>query len=136
MKTMSNEIKQLQKQMNQLEERVNELEQRLNGSKEPEADEGIREFVESLNPSSHTKRALGVAYYLETYRNKEVFTVGDIEEGYRDCRTKPASNMSDVLGRMEDRDWLLRDGKEGQTQLWRLTATALETIEEEINDDT
>lgn len=131
---MSNEVEELRIQVNQLEERINELERRLNGNQEPEADEGIREFVESLDSSSHTERALGVAYYLETYRGKETFTVGDIEEGYRECRMKPASNMSDVLGRMENRDWLLRDGKDGQTQLWRLTATALETVEEGINN--
>ena len=58
----------------------------------------------------------------------------DIEGGYRECRVKPAGNMSDVLGRMEERDWLLRDGKEGQTQLWRLTATALDTDEEEVKN--
>jgi len=131
---MSNEVEELRTQMNQLEERVNELERRLDGDVEPEVNEGIREFVESLNPSSHTERALGVAYYLETYRDKETFTVSDIEDGYRECRVKPASNMSDVLGRMAERDWLLRDGKEGQTQLWRLTATALETFEQEANN--
>jgi len=131
---MSNEVEELRTQMNQLEERVNELERRLDGDVEPEVNEGIREFVESLNPSSHTERALGVAYYLETYRDKETFTVSDIEDGYRECRVKPASNMSDVLGRMAERDWLLRDGKEGQTQLWRLTATAIETFEQEANN--
>lgn len=131
---MSNEVEELRTQINQLEERVTELENRLDGSAEPEAIEGIREFVESFDPSSHTERALSIAYYLESFRDEERFTVGDIEDGYRECRVKPASNMSDVLGRMEERDWLLRDGKEGQTQLWRLTATALETIEQEVND--
>lgn len=131
---MSDEVEELRSQMNRLQERVTELERRLDGDEEPEATEGIREFVESFGPSSHTERSLGIAYYLETYRDKEKFTVGDIEDGYRECRVKPASNMSDVLGRMEGRDWLLRDGTNGQTQLWRLTATALETVEEEIND--
>lgn len=131
---MSDEVEELRSQMNQLQERVTELERRLDGDEEPEAAEGIREFVESFDPSSHTERALSIAYYLETYRDKEEFTVGDIEDGYQECRVKPASNMSDVLGRMEGRDWLLRDGTNGQTQLWRLTATALETVEEEIND--
>ncbi|WP_280535510.1 hypothetical protein [Halopenitus sp. POP-27] len=131
---MSDEVEELRSQMNQLQERVTELERRLNGDEEPEAAEGIREFVESFDPSSHTERSLSIAYYLETYRDKEKFTVSDIEDGYRECRVKPASNMSDVLGRMEGRDWLLRDGTNGQTQLWRLTATALEIVEEELNN--
>lgn len=133
---MSDGVEELQTQVHQLEKRVTELENRLNGEADPEAAEGIREFVEASDPSSHTERALSIAYYLESYRDKERFTVGDIEDGYRECRVKPASNMSDVLGRMEERDWLLRDGKEGQTQLWRLTATALETVEQEVNDAT
>lgn len=133
---MSEEVKELRSQVKQLQERVTELERHLDGKEEPEVADGIRKFVESFGPSSHTERALSVAYYLESYRGKENFTVGNIEDGYRECRVKPASNMSDVLGRMEDRDWLLRDGTNGQTQLWRLTATALETVEEEINDGT
>lgn len=131
---MSNEVEQLQSELTELKERVTELEHRLNGQNQPEAAEGIREFVESFNPSSHTERSLYIAYYFESYRGKESFTVGDVEEGYRECRVKLASNMSDVLGRMEERDWLLRDGTDGQTQLWRLTATALETVEERDNN--
>jgi hypothetical protein len=133
---MSDEGEELRSQMNQFQERVTELERRLDGDEEPDAAKGIREFVESFDPSSYTERSLSIAYYLETYRDKEKFTVGDIEDGYRECRVKPASNMSDVLGRMEGRNWLLRDGTNGQTQLWRLTASALETVEEEINDGT
>lgn len=131
---MSNEVEELRTELTQLKERVTELEHRLNGESQPKSGKGIREFVETFDPSSHTERSLCIAYYLESYRGKESFTVEDIEEGYRECRVKSASNMSDVLGRMEDRDWLLRDGKDGNTQLWRLTATALETIEEEVNN--
>lgn len=131
---MNNEVEEFRTELNELKERVSELEHRLNGQARPEAAEGIREFVESFDPSSHTERSLGIAYYLESYRGKESFTVGDIEEGYRECRVKPASNMSDVLGRMEGRDWLLRDGKDGQTQLWRLTATALDSVQKEVNN--
>ncbi len=131
---MTNEVEELRAQVTELKERVTELENRLDGTAENESTEGIREFVESFEPSSHTERSLSIAYYLEHYRGKESFTVEDIEGGYRECRVKPAGNMSDVLGRMEERDWLLRDGKEGQTQLWRLTATALDTVEEEVKN--
>mgnify|MGYP000170269620 FL=1 len=42
--------------------------------------------------------------------------------------------MSDVLGRMEDRDWVLRAGTDGRAQLWELTGTALNTVEEDSNN--
>lgn len=133
---MNNEVEELRTEVTKLKSRVTELENRLNGQSEPEPVGGIREFVASYDPSSHTERSLCMAYYLESFRDQEDFTVADIEEAYRECRIKPASNMSDVLGRMEEREWLLRNGKDGQTQLWRLTAKALEIVEEGVNNGT
>ena len=133
---MNSEVEQLRDELAQVEERVTELENRLGDTGTPEAVEGLREFVETHGPSSHTERSLSIAYFLEAYRDKEQFTVNDIEEGYRECRVQVADNMSDVLGRMEDQDWLLRDGKEGQTQLWRLSAPGQGKIEEEVSNGT
>ena len=133
---MNSEVEQLRDELGRVEERVTELENRLDGSDTPEAVEGLREFVETCRPSSHTERSLSIAYFLETYRDREQFTVDDIKEGYRECRVQVADNMSDVLGRMENQGWLLRDGKEGQTQLWRLSAPGQGKIEEEMNNGT
>ena len=132
---MSEEINELRGQVDHLEERVTELEHRLDGQDPPEADQWLRGFVESFEPTSHTERSLCVAYYLETHRNRDNFTVSNIEEGYRDCRVKPAGNMSDVLGRMNDQDWLLRDGTDGQTQLWRVSARGQEVVLDGVNND-
>lgn len=132
---MNDKMEELQNQVVELTERVSTIENRLDGEENLSVTDGIREFVESFDPSSHTERSLYIAYYLEKYCEKETFSVKDIEEAYRDCRVNPANNMSDVLGRMENRDWLFRDGTEGQTQLWRLTASGLDTVTEEIDDE-
>lgn len=131
---MSEGTEALREHVAELEERVTELENRLDGTDNPAAGADLRGFVESRNPSSHTERSLYIAYYLETNREQDEFTVDDIEGAYRECRVQPAGNMSDVLGRMEEREWLLRSGKKGQTQVWRLTATALNTVEEGSKD--
>lgn len=131
---MSDAVEEIRTELTELEDRVTELEHRINGQSQSEVAEGLREFVESFDPSSHTERSLCIAYYLEANRDKENFTVEDIEESYHECRVKPAGNMSDVLGRMEERDWLLRDGKDGRSQLWRLTASALSTVEEGVSN--
>jgi hypothetical protein len=131
---MSEEAEALREHVAELEERVTELENRLDGTDNPAAGADLREFVESHNPSSHTERSLYIAYYLETNREQDEFTVDDVKAAYRECRVQPAGNMSDVLGRMEEREWLLRSGKEGQTQVWRLTAKALNTVEEGSKD--
>lgn len=130
---MREEVEELRTHVEDLQERVSELEQRLDGDESQKDTGDIRRFVESCNPSSHTERSLAIAYYLETYRGKENFTVADVEDGYRECRVQIAGNMSDVLGRMEDNNWLLRDGKENRKQLWRLTASGLNKVEEKID---
>lgn len=131
---MSDSTEDLKEQVKELEQRVTELENRLDGTDKPTAGAGLKGFVEENNPSSHTERSLYIAYYLEMHRGLDEFTVGDIEDAYREARVQPAGNMSDVLGRMEDRDWILRAGTEGRTQLWKLTATALKTVEEGSKD--
>ena len=130
---MNEGLEELRTQVEDLQERISELEQRLDGGRSQEATGDIRQFVESLNPSSHTERSLAIAYYLESYRGLENFTVNDIENGYHECRVQTGSNMSDVLGRMEGNNWLLRDGKENRKQLWRLTASGLNKVEEDID---
>jgi hypothetical protein len=126
---MTDSAESLENQVEELEQRVSELENRLDGTDEPTVGAGLQEFVEEKNPSSHTERSLYIAYYLETQRGLDEFTVSDIEDAYRECRVQAAGNMSDVLGRMEGQNWLLRAGTEGRAQLWKLTTTALEYIE-------
>ena len=58
---MTNEVEELRAQVTELKERVTELENRLDGTAENESTEGIREFVESFEPSSHTERSLSIA---------------------------------------------------------------------------
>lgn len=127
---MSNSTEDLENKVEDLNQRVTELENRLSSNDQPTAGTDLKGFVEQKNPSSHTERSLYIAYYLETHRGLDEFTVSDIEDAYRECRVQPAGNMSDVLGRMEDREWILRTGTEGRSQLWKLTATALKTVEE------
>jgi hypothetical protein len=121
--------------MKELEQRVTELEQRLDSGENVEATADIIEFVQSLDLSNHQERALAIAYYLEKYRDYDNFTSGDIEEGYRECRLTRPANMSDVLGKMNDNyGWSIRDGKDGQVALWRLSIDGQQKIEEELEN--
>lgn len=132
---MSDEVQQLREEISELTERVDEIERRMNQEGEQTYTGDLREFVESFQPDSHTERSLAIAYYIEQFRGQENFTVDAIKDGYRECRVKSPANMSDVLGGMEENEWLLRDGKEERKQLWRLTATAQEEVEERIKDN-
>lgn len=123
-------------ELDRLSERVAELERRMNGDTDLDYVGDLRTFVESFEPKSHQERSLAIAYYLERFRGEENVTVRDIKEGYRDCRVPSLNNPSQMLAEMEQKGWLLRDGTAGRTQLWRLTATAQELVEQRVNDDT
>ncbi|MBX0287959.1 hypothetical protein EGH22_16625 [Halomicroarcula sp. F28] len=116
-----------------LEARVDELEQLIHDGQASDDVTGMREFVEDFGPDTHAERALAIAYYLEQYQNHENFSSADIEDGYRTCRVQKPANMSDVLGDLEDKEWAMSDGKEGNTRFRRLTIEGLNTVEKAID---
>ncbi|MFC7044608.1 hypothetical protein ACFQH6_03525 [Halobacteriaceae archaeon GCM10025711] len=42
--------------------------------------------------------------------------------------------MSDTLANAENRGWLMRDGKDGQTQLWKVERSGEQYVEEVIEE--
>ena len=131
-----NEDEGLQSKVEELEERVTQLESRLDGAETVEVDEGISEFVESVNPSSHKERALAIGHYYETYRGYENFTNSDIEEGYRDSRIARPANIRDILSKLNRKDgYLIKAGKDGNTTQYRLSKKGQDWIKEARKDD-
>jgi len=129
------EVEELQQEVSELRKRVERLEERLQEGGPPVDASSLRPFVESTDPSSHTERALAIGYYLDFYMGEADFTVGDIEEGYTECRLQPPSNPSDVLGRAENNGWLVKTGSEGRTILWRVSAEGQRLIESKLEQD-
>lgn len=124
----------LEVRIEELESRVGELEQLIHNGQASDDVTGMREFVNDVNPETHTERALAIAYYLDQYQGQENFTSKDIEEGYRTCRVQKPANMSDVLADLEAQESAMDDGKDGQTRLRRLTEDGLTKIKGVIDD--
>jgi hypothetical protein len=118
----------------ELESRISELEQLIHDGQADGDVTGMREFVEEFDPDSHPERALAIAYYLDHHQGHENFTSKDIEDGYRTCRVQKPANMSDVLAALEEKEWAMDDGKDGQTRLRRLTKDGLAEVNEVIDD--
>lgn len=131
---MSDDNESLQEQIHDLEERVVALEQKFDTGDVPEETSDLRAFVEEYNPSTHIERATAIGYHLEKHQGYENFTIEDIEEGYRACKTQKPSNPSDVLAGAEERGWMMRDGKEEHYQQWVLTREGEQLVEEVINE--
>jgi hypothetical protein len=130
------EIEELRSFVADLDERVTELERRLDGGEKIEATDGISEFVESVDPSSHKERTLAIGYYYETYRGYENFTNDDIEEGYRESRIPRPANIRDVMSKLNNKEgWTIQDGKEGRKTQYRISKKGQEWIEEQLEDD-
>ncbi|WP_276259902.1 hypothetical protein [Haloglomus litoreum] len=126
---------ELQDEIENLKKRVAALEAKLeeNPGAANEATD-MQSFIREFDPSTHKERAAGIAYYLEEYENQDRFTTGDIEEGYRTCRMNLPANMSDVLNACEENGWVMRDGKEGQSTVRKLTMDGLDMVEEVMAD--
>lgn len=128
------ENEDLEQRVTELESRLGELEQLVHDGQAGDDVTGMREFVEKTAPDTHAERALAIAYYLDQYQGQENFTRADIEAGYRTCRIQKPANMSDTLSKLEDREWTMDDGKDGQARLRRLTSEGLNQIEEVLDD--
>lgn len=127
---MTDDIKALQERVQQLEERMTTIEDRFESGDMPDETVDLRAFVEQVDPSTHVERVVTIGYYLETQEGHSNFTIEDIEEGYRTCKTQKPANPSDALANAEERGWLMRDGKDDHFQLWMLTREGEQYIEE------
>lgn len=127
------EIKQ---ELEDLKSRVSALEAKL--EKNPDIASrtmDISTFVQKFNPNTHPERATAIAYYLEHYEDQENFIKSDIEESYKQCRMKLPANMSDVLAGCEEKGWVMREGKDGQTNIRKLTMNGIEMVKEVMDDE-
>lgn len=93
--------------------------------------ESILDFIKRKKLTSHSDIVLGIAYYLEKYKDAPVFNINDIKEMYDEARQKPPRNFSDVAGKLErEKDYFIKhkDGKDG-LKAWKISADGLEYIE-------
>lgn len=126
----------LREEIETLKSRVSALESKL--QEDPDIAEefrNIRSFVGELEPGTHAERALAIAYYLENYEGKDSFTVREIESGYEMARMQKPANFSDVLSDCEEKDWMMRSGIEGQSQLRKLTNTGIDQVKNILENE-
>lgn len=119
-----------------LVQRVEDLEARVSQLEEPESSNmeesvpELRGFVEATTPTTHTERALAIAYYLDHHQNAEQVTTETVTEGYTTCRVTKPANMSDVMAQLEKRELLLPVEHEGPGKAWVVSAEGEKTVQE------
>lgn len=93
--------------------------------------ESILDFIKRKKLTSHSDIVLGIAYYLEKYRDTPVFNINDIKEMYDEARQKSPKNFSDIAGKLErEKGYFIKhkDGKDG-LRAWKVSADGLDYIE-------
>lgn len=119
----------LEQRVADLESRVAELEDIVHGGQVIPNESDLEAFIKQIDPGTHVERATAIGYYF-THETPDgaPFTVGDIKEGYEQCRIPKPANLSDVLAGAEDRDWMVRAGTKGQKQLWQVSQKGDEAV--------
>lgn len=119
---------ELEERVEELERRVEDLEDMLGGEIMPSQSE-LEDFLDLVSPATHVERATAIGYHIVHEQERGPFTVGDVEDAYAECRLPKPANMSDVLAGAEDKGWLIRVGKEGQTTLWNVSKDGDEVVQ-------
>lgn len=119
----------LEDRLTKLENRVDELEERIEAGIVPVSGSDLDSFLDEVSPATHVERSTAIGFFLTHEAGRESFDVGDVEEGYVKTRIPKPANLSDVLAGAEERGWLMRYGKEGQTQLWTITRQGDEAVQ-------
>ena len=127
-------IDSLETRLQEAEDRIKKIERRIDEGDVAEETTGLRDLVQRFGPETHTERALAIAYHLDRHQGQDNFTVADVNDGYRTIRSQKPANMSDVLSQVEGKGWIMDDGKDSRTRLWRLTNDGLSEVEEVIHD--
>lgn len=128
---------ELHQEVKDLKERVKALEEMVeDGSTTLSRSMDLSTFVQEFDPSSHPERIAAIAYYREAYEEEDTFTTTDIRKGYERARFQKPSNLSDSIAGAENKGWVHRKGKNGQTTVRQLTGKGVDMVEEVMNDGT
>lgn len=126
---------ELRQEVEELKERVETLEEMVEDSSTTiSRSMDLSTFVQEFDPGSHPERIAAIAYYREAYKEKETFTTSDIRGCYERAQFSKPSNLSDSIAGAENKGWVHRKGKDGQTTVRQLTSKGVDMVEEVMND--
>jgi len=120
-------ISALEDTLEKLQERVAALESSAE-AREVGDESGMREFVDATAPENHVHRAVAIGAYLDQHVGIDAFTTGDVADGYREIRTPKPANLSDVLQRAEEQEYIMPLESDGQAKRWQLAVEGEELL--------
>jgi len=117
----------LEETVAELQARVAALESRANAG-ELGDEMGMREFVDAVAPENHIHRAVAIGAYLDQHAGVDGFTTNNIADGYREIRSPKPGNLSDVLRRAGEQEYIMPLESDGQAKRWQLAVEGEELL--------
>ena len=91
-----------------------------------------QELIRKCDVSSFTDKAVVLAYWLEEYQQKSVFSIGDLRAVFDQAREQLPKNLSDMVIKLETTARIMKADKVGTVQNYKLTGTAIHEIESKL----
>lgn len=134
------ELEELNKRVKELEEQVERNKKRISRleegkgkvMKEKAKPLTLPEFMRNKDPSTHKGKFLLIGYFLEKYRAKEGFKTKDIKERYKKCNFDLPANPYDIISKSAGEGLFFEKEEEKGSNVWALTKTGEEKVEEEF----
>lgn len=127
-----------------IEERIKALEDRVSALEDTETPReqvgkkptSIREFINSIKPSTANDTVIVIAYYYEILNNGSYFTLDNLREGYSQAKMIAPKNFSDVIAKNSKKGLIMSSSNaDTMAKAWVLTNTGEAYVEEMMKED-
>lgn len=132
---MKKELKKIRQRVERLEKRVNRLEggRKIDSKSTSTKRLSLGEFLSSADPGSKVDTAIVIGYYLENYRDFDIFNVPDLESNFRRAKESSPANINDTVNQAVKRDMMMETNKKKNSKkAWVLTNTGEEYVENKL----
>ena len=120
------------RRIDELERRVKMLEDKISlpiSLETSQKQQSPQELLQEVNPDTSAKKTTTLGYYLEKYRAKDSFTVGDIKKIYIEAREPIPTNIAVDIREAIKKGWVMElPSKEKGKRIYTLTAKGQEAI--------
>jgi len=88
-----------------------------------------QELIRQSGISTFTDKAVVLIYWLEEFQQRPTFSSGELKAAFEQAREQAPKNPSDLVAKLEATARIMKAGKTGSVQQYRLTSTAIQDVQ-------
>ncbi len=131
-------LEDLEKRVAELERESAELNSSANVSPASPVSKklSIREFIDNFKPGNNIEKVLAIAYYKEIMQGIKLFTVKDLESGFKEAKEQAPENVNLPILNNVQKGFLMETEIAGsKLKTWELTNSGIKTVNEKISNN-